>query len=50
VDESLLVAGFSWVVRVATRPETSWSAPRGRAIPPWSRPSGPRCTTRQVPA
>jgi len=38
------------VVRVATRPETSWSAPRGRAIPPWSRPSGPRCTTRQVPA
>ena len=50
VDESLLVAGFSWVVRVATRPETSWSAPRGRAIPPWSRPSGLRCTTRQVPA
>ena len=38
------------VVRVATRSGTCWSVPRGRIIRSGERPSGPRCTTRQMPS
>jgi len=43
-------SGLLLVVGVATRSGTCWSAPRRRAIPLRSRPSGPRCTTRQMPS
>jgi hypothetical protein len=39
-DAFLLVAGPGLAVRAATRPETCWSAPRGRFTASQSSPSG----------